>query len=147
MNKIKILTITMFSVFALLAPAFYAGIANAASTNENATQGGLCAGSELQPPSDAKNGSANCTNINQSSSSSVEKVVTLVINIFSWVVGVVAVIMIIYGGFQYITAAGDSTKVGNAKNTILYALIGLVIVALAQVIVRFVLGNVTNIAN
>jgi hypothetical protein len=52
--------------------------------------------------------------------------------------------MIIIGGFQYITSSGDSGKVGTAKNTILYAIIGLVIVALAQFIVRFVLSRVTD---
>jgi cytochrome bd-type quinol oxidase subunit 2 len=67
-----------------------------------------------------------------------------VINIFSLVVGVVSVIMIIYGGFRYITSGGESNSVSSAKNTILYAIIGLVIVALAQFIVRFVLGRVTD---
>ena len=66
-----------------------------------------------------------------------------IINIFSWVVGVISVIMIIFGGFKYITSGGDAGKVTSAKNTILYALVGLVIAALAQLIVLFVLGNVT----
>jgi hypothetical protein len=65
------------------------------------------------------------------------------INIISWIVGVAAVIMIIIGGFKYIISGGDSNNVSGAKNTILYAIIGLVIVALAQIIVRFVLTNVT----
>ena len=73
----------------------------------------------------------------------VNNIVTTVINIFSWVVGVVCVIMIIYGGFKYVTAGGDSNNVTAAKNTILYAIVGLVIVALAQVIVKFVLAKVS----
>jgi TRAP-type C4-dicarboxylate transport system permease small subunit len=64
-----------------------------------------------------------------------------IINILSVIVGVVAVIMIIIGGFRYITSGGSSDKVTGAKNTILYAIIGLIIVALAQVIVRFVLNK------
>lgn len=56
--------------------------------------------------------------------------------------GVVSVIMIIIGGLKYITSAGDSGNVSGAKNTILYAIIGLVIVALSQIIVRFVLAKV-----
>ncbi len=66
-----------------------------------------------------------------------------IVNILSSLVGVLAVIMIIIGGFRYITSAGDSNKVGGAKNTIIYALIGLAIVALAQVLVRFVLHIAT----
>mgnify|MGYP000872202657 CR=1 FL=1 len=66
-----------------------------------------------------------------------------VINIFSWIVGVVSVIMVIFGGFRYITSGGDAGKVTSAKNTIVYALVGLVVAALAQVLVLFVLGKVT----
>jgi hypothetical protein len=56
----------------------------------------------------------------------------------------VAVIMIIYGGFRYITSGGDSNRVGSAKNTLIYAIIGLIIVALAQLIVHFVLSTTGN---
>ena len=73
----------------------------------------------------------------------VQGAVETVINILSLIVGVVAVIMIIIGGLKYITSAGDSNNISSAKNTILYAIIGLVVVALAQVIVRFVLNNVS----
>lgn len=75
---------------------------------------------------------------------SVQSAITDVINLFSIVVGVTAVIMIIIGGFRYITSGGDSGNVSGAKNTILYALIGLVIVALAQTIVRFVIRRFTT---
>lgn len=73
--------------------------------------------------------------------------IATVINILSVIVGVIAVIMIIIGGFRYITSGGDSTKVTAAKNTILYALIGLIIVAIAQVIVKFVLGKATTVGS
>ncbi len=74
----------------------------------------------------------------------INNALKLVINIFSLVVGVISVIMIIIGGLKYITSGGDSGNVTSAKNTILYAVIGLVIVALAQFIVRFVLARVSN---
>lgn len=66
-----------------------------------------------------------------------------VINIMSVLIGVLAVIMIIFAGFKYITSGGDSGKVTSAKHTMIYALVGLVIVALSQFIVKFVLGKVT----
>jgi hypothetical protein len=72
----------------------------------------------------------------------VEEVVRNAINLFSWIVGIIAVVMLIIGGLKYITSTGDASKVDAAKNTILYAVIGLAIAALAQVIVRFVLGEV-----
>jgi lysylphosphatidylglycerol synthetase-like protein (DUF2156 family) len=75
----------------------------------------------------------------------VNKVITDIVNIFSVIVGIVSVVMIIYGGFRYVTSGGDSGNVSNAKNTIIYAIIGLVIVALAQFIVQFVLDKVTQV--
>lgn len=81
---------------------------------------------------------------NQTSGTTVNTIVATVINIFSWVVGVISVIMIIYGGFKYITSGGDAGGVTAAKNTILYAIVGLVIVALAQVIVQFVLDKIPS---
>lgn len=74
----------------------------------------------------------------------IQSTIANVINIFSIVVGVTAVVMIIIGGFKYITSSGDSGNVNSAKDTILYAIIGLVIVALAQVIVRFVVNKATK---
>lgn len=73
----------------------------------------------------------------------VQEIVRTVIEILSWVVGVVAVIMVIIGGLRYVLSGGDANNTNAAKNTILYALIGLVIVAIAQLIVRFVLKQVT----
>ncbi len=84
------------------------------------------------------------TSADQSSATKVQNIVTTVINIFSIVVGIIAVIMIVLGGFKYITSGGDSGNITSAKNTIVYAVIGLVIVALAQVVVKFVFDKVNN---
>lgn len=66
-------------------------------------------------------------------------VITSVVNILSFVIGVASVIMVIFGGFKYITSNGDSGSIENAKNTILYAIIGVLVAVLAQAIVIFVL--------
>lgn len=139
MKKLRILAISFFAAVASLAPL---GLSVAVYAEDANIQGGLCAGSNLQAP-----GTAECDNINSEASEGVNNTVNLIINIFSWIVGVVSVIMIIWGGFKYITSGGDAGSVTAAKNTILYAIVGLIIVALAQVIVKFVLGNVTNSAN
>jgi len=81
----------------------------------------------------------------QSGDQTLAGVMRRVINIFSIVVGSVSVIMIIIGGFRYIISGGDSTGVTAAKNTILYAIVGLVIVIFSQVIIRFVITNVSTI--
>lgn len=73
---------------------------------------------------------------------SLTNLIAKIVNILSVVTGAVAVIMLIYGGFRYVTSAGNDAGVQAAKNTILYAIIGLIIVALAQLIVKFVLNNI-----
>lgn len=102
-------------------------------------QSGLCAGTNLS----ATEGNGDCDNA-AGATTKVNGLIKLVINLFSIVVGVVSVIMIIIGGLKYITSAGDSNNVTSAKNTILYAIIGLVVVALAQFIVQFVLAKSLN---
>ncbi len=71
----------------------------------------------------------------------VSKVIKAAINILSLIVGVAAVIMIIVGGLKYITSGGDSSGVASAKSTVIYAIVGLIIVAMAQAIVYFVLNQ------
>lgn len=56
--------------------------------------------------------------------------------------GIVAVIMIVYGGLQYVTSAGDPNKTKKAKNTILYSVIGLLVIIFAATIINFVVGAV-----
>jgi len=78
----------------------------------------------------------------ESAGKKISKVISTIVSLLSVVVGVAAVIMIIVSGFKYITSGGDSNKVASAKTSLIYAIVGLVIVALAQFIVHFVLNNV-----
>lgn len=87
-------------------------------------------------------GTGGCQQDINAGSSTINETISKVINFFSAIVGIVSVIMIIYGGFKYISSGGDSGNVTSAKNTIIYAVIGLVVVAMAQFIVQFVLGKV-----
>lgn len=72
-------------------------------------------------------------------STGVSKTIGLVVQILSIVAGIAAVIMVVYSGFKYITSGGDSGKVGSAKSSLIYALIGLAIAVLAQFLVNFVI--------
>lgn len=71
----------------------------------------------------------------------LDDTVSNVVNIFSIIVGLIAVFMIIFGGFKYIKSRGDSGELTAARNTIIYAVIGLAVAALAQALVRFVINN------
>ncbi len=60
------------------------------------------------------------------------------INLMLFVVGVLAIFMMIYGGIRYVLSGGDNTRVKDAKNTILYAIVGLVVAILGYAIVNWI---------
>jgi hypothetical protein len=141
-QKLKSFSLPVIMLLTFLAPSLvpisvYAaggctsGIANNVSSGATSAAGG---------------GTIDCSSTNVDSNS-IGTLAANVVKIFSIIVGAVSVIMIIYGGFRYITSGGDSGRVGNAKNTLIYAIIGLLIVALAQLIVHFVLNQSNNIQN
>lgn len=68
-----------------------------------------------------------------------------VVNLLLWAIGIISVIMIIIGGIRYAISNGDSNQVTAAKNTIMYAVIGLVIAIFAYAIVNFVLFQTAGI--
>jgi len=59
-------------------------------------------------------------------------------------VGVLALAFIVYGGFLYMTAHGDSTQVDKAKTIIIYAVIGIIVIGVAAALVTFVIGSITG---
>lgn len=130
-KKIVLVAVLLVAGVALLAPA-------AAGAQD--IQNSLCAGANLSVGSNCQSGVTD-----QQATDRINALIGDIINILSLIVGVVSVIMIIIGGFRYITSGGDSNSVTTAKNTILYAIIGLVIVALAQTIVRFILRRVIEV--
>lgn len=137
-NKLTVLAALLMLAIPAAVPAMASAQCDPSNPgNQNCIQGGLCKGAETLT---VTQGTGTCTEQNQGLTGTVKTVV----NVLSVVVGVVAVIMIVIGGFRYITSGGKQESVTAAKNTILYAVIGLVIVALAQVIVRFVLSKTVN---
>jgi hypothetical protein len=64
-----------------------------------------------------------------------------VTNVLLFLIGAISVIMLIVGGIRYVVSGGDSTAVQNAKNTILYAIVGVVVAILAYAVVNFVVGS------
>jgi hypothetical protein len=71
----------------------------------------------------------------------LEQYISTIINILLGLIGVVAVIMLIYGGFRYVLSAGNEKATSAAKDTILFAIIGIVVAVLAFAIVNFVIGS------
>lgn len=72
----------------------------------------------------------------------IPELLGMVINAFLILAGTVAVLFIIVGGFQYVSSAGNPESVQKAKNTILYAVVGLIVVILSYAIVNFIITNI-----
>ncbi|MBP7760285.1 hypothetical protein KA093_00650 [Candidatus Saccharibacteria bacterium] len=84
---------------------------------------------------------AGCINTN-GSTNDVAGFVKSIINLLLYILGAIAVLMIVIGGIRYTTSGGDQSGVKGAKDTILYAVIGLVVAMMAYAIVNFVVLNV-----
>lgn len=65
-------------------------------------------------------------------------------NVLLFLIGAISVIMLIFGGIRYVVSGGDSTAVQNAKNTILYAIVGVVVAILAYAVVNFVITSFSS---
>lgn len=76
----------------------------------------------------------------------INKLLTVALNLLSIVAGVIAVIMVIISGFKYVTSQGDAQGISSSKQTLIYAIVGIVVVAFAQFIVKFVLERAGNAA-
>lgn len=139
MQKLKSILLTLGAMSVALLPTFVL-LPATASAATNSIYNNLCTGTNLSL--DTTGGNSNC---GSTSDTNFQTLLTNIINIFTIVVGVIAVVMIIVGGLRYITSGGESSKVGGAKTTIIYALIGLVVVALAQLIVHFVLNQANSV--
>lgn len=131
-DRIKMLMVSLGAVFAVAAPAAVVGAQSTSVTQQN-----VGCGIELQQ--------TDCTTAVQTSDgeSKIVGIIKTVINVLSMIVGAICIIMIVFGGFRYMTSGGESAGVSGAKNTILYAVVGLVVVLLAQAIVRFVFSRTT----
>lgn len=97
-------------------------------------------------PSQGISGGIDCANPGDSVPQSLFDqggIFTTIVNVLLFVIGAISVIMLIIGGIRYTISGGDQTNVTAAKNTIMYALIGLVIAFLAYAVVNWVLTAIT----
>ncbi len=120
----------LVAVFSPIAPSVSA--ANDPATCNTGVNGGIQAGLQC----------ANSEGVPQNLFGGSTSVFTTIVNVLLFLIGAISVIMLIYGGIRYTTSGGNSASVTAAKNTIMYAIIGLIIAFLAFAIVNWVLGAV-----
>lgn len=120
-----------YGLYGLVATVGLAGVDTAAAAT---TEQFGSAGSQILQ-------GARKTGLDNGSSTSLNSAIENIINLILWGVGLIAVVVIIIAGVMFMTAAGDPSKAKKAKDTILYAVVGLVIAILAYAIVNFVVSG------
>lgn len=126
-KSIKTAIVGLLMVPALVLVSMFTPVASALTPAEIAQQGADTTGSS----SSCLFTSATCAN----------GIFTTITNTALFIIGALSVLMLIYGGIRYTVSAGDSKQVEAAKNTIMYAIIGIIVALLAGAIVNFVLGS------
>jgi magnesium-transporting ATPase (P-type) len=129
MKKISSLLVAIFSLGVLLFPT-------------PTVQAAVCTKGEAgyspnSPACQIKGGSDATTD--QQTPATLQSQIKNIVNVLLFILGAIAVIMIVVGGIRYTTSNGDSSAITSAKNTILYAVIGLVVAMLAYAIVNFII--------
>lgn len=133
MKKLKLFFVSILAMFSL-SPALLPVMASATTADNLAcgVKGDIA-------------GTGTCSaNDTIDADNKVNGIISTAIRIFQVIVGLISVIFIIMGGLKYVTSGGATESITSAKNTILYALVGIVVVVLAEVLVQFVLNRATN---
>ncbi len=134
MKNIKTIVASLALVIGVTAPVLTPAVASAANTTNTATSGACTSASSCVSDGVTSTGGT-------SSKTDIKGIIRTVVNALLFLIGAVSVIMIVVGGFRYVVSQGDSSAVASAKNTILYAVIGLVVALMAYAIVAFVVDH------
>jgi len=127
----------------LLVPIIALGVSVAAPSTPTAQAActDVSSGADLSVTNGAGCAQGNDQQADLFGTSGVFKTIT---NVLLFIIGAISVIMLIIGGIRYTVSGGDSGAVSSAKNTILYAIVGIVVALLAYAVVNFVLGSFTG---
>lgn len=104
--------------------------AQSCDTSQLTLSGGVACGQPEETPTELFEGS--------------DSIFSQITNVMLFIIGAISVIMLIVGGVRYTISNGDQGAVQSAKNTIMYAIIGLIVAILAFAVVKFVTGSFLN---
>ncbi len=131
---IKKTALTLAISLGLMVPMF---TATASASLFSGAKGEACVAVE------ADNGSGHCDQSKlKEGENSLTKTLTTLLNLLTMIVGILTVVMLMISGIRFVTANGDSNSITSAKNTLIYALVGLIIVGFAQAIVKLILERI-----
>lgn len=88
---------------------------------------------------------SSCSSQSATATSSTSSFIKNFLTILSWIFGIIVLIMVIISALLFITSGGDANKVKQAKGTLTYALVGVVLVAIAQIIAHWVINTSSKV--
>ena len=143
MKKLATVMVSIFAIlgfsFAMFAPApAFATASDEVQRGTCEAGGGTWTAGTGGAAGTCKGGNADTNNAN------LNDTIHTVINTMLFIVGILAVIMIIYGGIRYVISRGEEKEITGAKNTIMYSIVGLVVAIIAFVIVQWVFTTLNN---
>lgn len=130
MNKFKSIIVTL-------------GVLVASALPVNLLLAGDVSAATCTTPSGCASQGANTTTDSSARGATLPERLKDIVNILLFVLGAIAVIIIVIGGLRYVLSSGDPGAIKGAKDTILYAVVGLIVALLAYAIVNFVLTQFT----
>ena len=129
----KLIVISVFTSVSVLSFQF-SMTQNASAGLFDEAKNDACSGAQLESGSGCSTADA----------TKADGLIKRIVNILTVIVGIIAVIMIIVGGLRFVTSGGDANAVSSARKTIIYVVVGLLVVALAQVVVKFTIHTATG---
>jgi hypothetical protein len=135
-TKIKVIALSLVLMTGFLSQAGIVAYAGGASTGKCGSTAGSSKDEILSGVGES--GTVNCNG------KGVTDAAHTFVSILSLVVGIIAIIIVVISGLRFITSGGDASKVSSAKTSLIYALIGVAVAALAQVLIHFVLYQANN---
>lgn len=134
MRKIVMMVVSMVAVLGLGVAVLMPTAVYATCDGVSGTQLAACSACEAEEGAEWDHAAGKCGG----KSKDINNIIHTVINTMLFIVGILAVVMIIFAGIRYVTAAGDKGKVDTAKNTIIYSIVGLVVSIVAFALVQWV---------
>ena len=139
-KKLVGLGLAVATAWGVLAPtgamATEVNLGGGQSVNIGMSQEDICSRADLDP---LEREAAGCDK--KTEENNIGNTVQTIINTVIAILGIVAVLFVVIGGAQYMTSQGDPAKTKRAKDTILYAVLGVILAAMAYAIVNFVLSG------
>lgn len=136
-----LIKLTVFLLSAIVYINLYTPVAAQATTSFNGPLTTVADSNDEACQGLGQLGGTRCQSQGGNPEGKIDNLASKIVKLISYIAGIIAIIMVIIAGVRYTTSGGDSAKVGAAKSALIYALIGVAILALAQFLVHFVLTN------